>query len=234
MKPIIAFIICICLFSGCKKNIFESLMFKNKFNCSINGKECYSDDENSHFNSMYVYTYHRELKKFNLQFDNCFINEKESSNIHKLSIGLCTNSWPEIGKEYKMVESGDSSYRYVFVKDACWVSFTYAAPFYNYMDTTFLPKEIRKRNSAVNTKKIDGYIVFDEIDQKRSIFSGRFSFSFEGENSCYPETKVNLTVNNGKFKLNFWNEPVNIGGACFASTQYFWECYEFENKDIIK
>ena len=96
------------------------------------------------------------------------------------------------------------------------------------MDTTLLPKEIRKRNSAVRSKKIKGYLVFDEIDLKKSIFSGRFNFNFEGENSCYPESKVKFSVTNGKFKLNFWSEPSMKGIVLFTTVESLWKCYESE------
>lgn len=126
----------------------------------------------------------------------------------------------------------DSLHRFVFEKDACWVSFTYLTPFYNYMDTTQLPKKIRKLNSAVRSKKIKGYLVFDEIDQKKSILSGRFNFNFEGVNECYPESKVKFSVTNGKFKLYFWNEPSIKGLVLFTTVESLWKCYESEKDEF--
>jgi len=235
MKPIIVCIILICLFSGCKKKFFDNLIFKNNFQCNIDGRECYSNDRNFGPYGTLIYTYNKESKKFNLKFSDYLINEQNSLNSYRLNLGLCTYSWPEIGKEYKITEYGDSIYRYVFEQDACWVSFTYVTHFYNYMDTTLLPKEIQKRQSTVKTKKINGYIVFDQIDLERSIFNGRFNFNFEGENSCYPETKVKLTVNNGRFELYFWDESGESEGTpYFTYVNPRWECYEFEEQNITK
>lgn len=232
MRLIIPCIIFICILSGCKKSLLDYIIFKNNFECDINGRECFSDEKNTGPNGKIVYTYDKETKKFNLRLDDYVIDERNSSDSYRLNLGLCTYSWPETGKKYKMIEYGDSLYRYVFEKDACWVALTYITPFYNYMDTTHLPKEVQKRRSAVRTKKIDGYIIFDELDLEESIFSGRFQFNFEGENSCYPATNVKLNINNGSFKLYFWDETGGSRGApYFTSVESLWECYEFEQNN---
>lgn len=232
MRLITPCIIFLSLLSGCKKTSFDNIIFKNNFQCNINGKECFSDERNIGPNGKFVYTYNKESNKFNLRFQDYIINERNNSDSYRLHLGLCTCSWPELGKKYKMLEYGDSLYRYIFEKDACWVSLTYITPFYNYMDTTLLPKEIQNQRSAVRTKKIDGYIIFDDINQEESIFSGRFEFTYEGENSCYPETNVKLKINNGIFKLYFWDESGGSkGGPYFTSVESLWECYEFEQNN---
>lgn len=232
MRLITPCIIFLSLLSGCKKTSFDNIIFKNNFQCNINGKECFSDERNIGPNGKFVYTYNKESNKFNLRFQDYIINERNNSDSYRLHLGLCTCSWPELGKKYKMLEYGDSLYRYIFEKDACWVSLTYITPFYNYMDTTLLPKEIQNQRSAVRTKKIDGYIIFDDINQEESIFSGRFEFTYEGENSCYPETNVKLNINNGIFKLYFWDESGGSkGGPYFTSVESLWECYEFEQNN---
>lgn len=231
MKPILTCILFIYLFAGCKKSDLEKIIFKNSFQCYINGRECYSDVKNTNPYADFVYRYNKESKNFNLVFYNYQINEKNSSNSYRLHLGLCTHLLPEIGKEYEMIND-DSLHRFVFEKDACWVSFTYLTPFYNYMDTIQLPKKIRKLNSAVRSKKIKGYLVFDEIDQKKSILSGRFNFNFEGVNECYPESKVKFSVTNGKFKLYFWNEPSIKGLVLFTTVESLWKCYESEKDEF--
>lgn len=231
MKVILRCILIVisCLFTGCKKNPLDKIIFKNHFQCNIDGRNCYSDEKNTYPYGNFKYSYDEETQNFNLIFYEYQIKERNSTDNYRLHLGLCTHSLPEIGKKYEMVDT-DSLYRYVFVKNACWVSLTYITPFYNYMDTTLLPKEIRKDRSTVRSKKIKGYLVFDEMNLETSIFSGRFNFDFEGENACYPDTKVKFTVSNGEFKLYFWDQlnPSKGGTPYFTKVESLWDCYESE------
>ncbi len=63
MKPLITCILFLCILTGCKKNILDLILFKNNFQCNINGRDCCLDDRNSGLNGNITYTYNEETKK---------------------------------------------------------------------------------------------------------------------------------------------------------------------------
>lgn len=70
------------------------------------------------------------------------------------------------------------------------------------MDTTLLPKEIRKKRAPIGTNPTNatGYIEFTKLGIEKKEISGNFCIKAEGEQELYPEIKLKVNIQNGHFE----------------------------------
>lgn len=207
-NDILTLLLLSCMLVGCQECEDDSFVV-SRMKCEMEGIPCESKYKwNLIASSLAYHSYFvNNEKMFLLRIDAHNSDEKrEQTGVHLIELSARFPEQPQLGKKYPLMNLCDIDWDNL-PETVCWARLICAPEIGE--DTRF-PEETHNRLAVIRTDRSSGYIIFDEINMTSNdglvgTVSGRFEFVAEGENDCYPEIKMKVSVTNGLFSYSVDN-----------------------------